>query len=73
MPIANRKLEQLGLAAVPFLPFMFDKPIEEAIEWTFHKGFETFGGPDAVSKPNTGRVQEMLEESKKGASKEKEL
>ncbi|KAF6224960.1 hypothetical protein HO133_010155 [Letharia lupina] len=64
----------LGLAAVPFLPFMFDKPIEEAIEWTFHKAFETFGGPDAVShRPETGRVTEMLEESKRGASKEKEL
>ncbi|CAD6565861.1 MAG: hypothetical protein ASARMPREDX12_003671 [Alectoria sarmentosa] len=62
----------LGLAAVPFLPFMFDKPIEEAVEWTFHKAFETFGGPDAVSH-KTGRVQEMLEESKRRASKEKEL
>ncbi|CAF9931887.1 hypothetical protein IMSHALPRED_008740 [Imshaugia aleurites] len=64
----------LGLAAVPFLPFVFDKPIEEAVEWTFHKAFETFGGPDAVAhKPETGRVTEMLEESKRGASKEKEL
>lgn len=53
---------------------MFDKPIEEAVEWTFHKAFETIGGPDAVSKkPETGRVTEMLEESRKGATKEKEL
>lgn len=73
LDVADRNLEQLGLAAVPFLPFMFDKPIEEAVEWTFHKAFETFGGPDAVSHKTTGRVQEMLEESKKGASKEKEL
>jgi hypothetical protein len=24
---------------VPFLPFLFDKPVEEAVEWTFHKAF----------------------------------
>ena len=72
LDVADRNPEQLGLAAVPFLPFMFDKPIEEAVEWTFHKAFETFGGPDAVSH-KTGRVQEMLEESKRRASKEKEL
>ncbi|KAM0796102.1 mitochondrial 18 KDa protein-domain-containing protein [Usnea florida] len=64
----------LGLAAVPFLPFVFDKPVEEAVEWTFHKGFETFGGPDAVShRPEKGRVTELVEESRKGAEKEKEL
>ncbi|KAK4696075.1 hypothetical protein P7C71_g1785, partial [Lecanoromycetidae sp. Uapishka_2] len=64
----------LGLAAVPFLPFMFDKPIEEAVEWSFHKGFEIFGGPDAVAhQSEVGRTTRLLEESKKGASKEKEL
>ncbi|KAF2098817.1 mitochondrial 18kDa protein [Rhizodiscina lignyota] len=40
----------LGLAAVPFLPFIFDKPIEHTIEWIFHKGFEVVGGPQAVAK-----------------------
>ena len=71
---SDRSLEQLGLAAVPFLPFLFDKPVEEAIEWTFHKAFETIGGPDAVShRPEKGRATKMLEESRKGASKEKEL
>lgn len=39
----------LGLAAVPALPFMFDKPVEEAVEWTFHRGFEMVGGKQAVS------------------------
>ncbi|KAJ4139229.1 hypothetical protein NW765_003128 [Fusarium oxysporum] len=34
----------LGLAVVPFLPAMFDEPVENAVEWAFHKGFETFGG-----------------------------
>lgn len=71
---SDRSLKQLGLAAVPFLPFIFDKPVEEAVERTFHKAFETFGGPDAVShRPETGRATEMLEESRRGASKEKEL
>ena len=59
---------------MPFLPFIFDKPIDEAVEWSFHKVFETFGGPDAVAhNPETSRVTELLEESRKGTSKEKEL
>lgn len=45
----------LGLAAVPALPYMFDKPVEEAVEWTFHKGFEMAGfkhtaSHDAINK-----------------------
>jgi hypothetical protein len=27
----------LGLSAVPLLPFLFDKPVEEGVEWIFHK------------------------------------
>lgn len=38
----------LGLAAVPALPFMFDAPVEHAVEWTFHKGAELLGGRAAV-------------------------
>ncbi|EMC93256.1 hypothetical protein BAUCODRAFT_150609 [Baudoinia panamericana UAMH 10762] len=38
----------LGLAAVPALPFLFDKPVEYATEWAFHTAFETIGGPEAV-------------------------
>jgi len=67
----------LGLAAVPFLPFLFDKPVEEAVEWTFHKGFETFGGKSAVGDtPSTGREKELeddLRKEAKQAKKEKEL
>lgn len=33
----------LGLAAVPALPFMFDEPVEHAVEYIFHKGFEMAG------------------------------
>jgi fission process protein 1 len=37
------------LAVVPFLPVVLDKPVEHAVEWTFHKGFELIGGPSAVT------------------------
>ncbi|KAL8731548.1 MAG: hypothetical protein Q9181_004269 [Wetmoreana brouardii] len=64
----------LGLAAVPFLPYMFDYPVETAVEWTFHKAFEKIGGPEAVAHtPQTGRSEVLQEQSRKGASKEKEL
>jgi len=71
--IAN-SWQQLGLAAVPFLPFIFDKPVEQAVEWGFHKGLETIWGPEAVrQRPVTGRIEELQAESKKAAGKEKEL
>lgn len=45
----------LGLAVVPALPYLFDKPVEAATEWVFHEGFELIGGPAAVGKdPATG-------------------
>lgn len=50
----------LGLAVVPFLPAMFDAPVEHAVEYVFHKGFETFGGKQAVGNaPVTGREEEL--------------
>jgi len=62
----------LGLAAVPALPFLFDKPVEEGVEWVFHKGFETFGGKEAVGDaPKTGR-EAQLEVHRGKAKKEKE-
>ncbi|MCJ1314754.1 hypothetical protein MMC15_000066 [Xylographa vitiligo] len=64
----------LGLAAVPFLPYMFDKPVENAVEWTFHKAFETFGGSEAIGQsPTIGREAQLQRESSKGRIKEKEL
>jgi fission process protein 1 len=63
----------LGLAAVPALPFLFDKPVEEAVEWVFHKGFETVGGKEYVGDaPSVGREQ-ALEQKHRKANKEKEL
>ena len=71
--LANQ-IQQLGLAAVPFLPYMFDKPVENAVEWTFHKAFETFGGSEAIGQsPTIGREAQLQRESSKGRIKEKEL
>lgn len=59
----------LGLAVVPFLPAAFDHPVENAVEWVFHRGFKTFGGQQFVGDaPSTGR-EELLNKK----PKEKEL
>ncbi|KAL9118452.1 MAG: hypothetical protein Q9187_005004 [Circinaria calcarea] len=64
----------LGLAAVPFLPYIFDKPVEEAVEWSFYHAFRAFGGPSAVGhRPETGREQLLQVERKTGVIKDKEL
>jgi fission process protein 1 len=55
----------LGLSVVPFLPMIFDKPVENAVEWVFHKGFETFGGHEAVGNaPLIGREKQLSERPK---------
>ncbi|KAK0715517.1 mitochondrial 18 KDa protein-domain-containing protein [Lasiosphaeris hirsuta] len=55
----------LGLAIVPFLPTLFDKPVENAVEWAFHKGFQTFGGHEAVGDaPLIGREKQLSEKPK---------
>jgi len=63
---------------VPALPYMFDKPVEEAVEWTFYEAFKAIGGETAVgSRHATGRKEALQEESKalfnKQKAKEKEL
>ncbi|KAF4636611.1 hypothetical protein G7Y89_g1474 [Cudoniella acicularis] len=64
----------LGLAAVPALPYIFDEPVETAVEWIFHKGFKTFGGKEAVGDtPTTGREQALEKKPHKNVRKEKEL
>ncbi|KAK4237350.1 mitochondrial 18 KDa protein-domain-containing protein [Achaetomium macrosporum] len=55
----------LGLSVVPFLPRIFDKPVENAVEWVFHKGFEKFGGHEAVGNaPLIGRERQLSERPK---------
>jgi len=64
----------LGLAAVPALPFMFDKPVEEAVEWAFYNAFKAVGGEAAVgTQHSTGRKEALQEETKQAKIKEKEL
>ncbi|EEU40754.1 uncharacterized protein NECHADRAFT_103359 [Fusarium vanettenii 77-13-4] len=60
----------LGLAVVPFLPAMFDEPVENAVEWAFHKGFEMYGGKAAVGNALATGREELLA---KKPIKEKEL
>ncbi|KAI1478348.1 mitochondrial 18 KDa protein-domain-containing protein [Daldinia eschscholtzii] len=63
----------LGLAVVPFLPTLFDKPVENAVEWMFHKGFAAYGGHEYVGEsPTTGR-EAALKQRPHPQSKEKEL
>ncbi|CAI6090956.1 hypothetical protein V2G26_015280 [Clonostachys chloroleuca] len=50
----------LGLAVVPFLPRMFDEPVENAVEWIFHKGFEAYGGKAAVGDAPTMGREDLL-------------
>lgn len=39
---------QLGLTVVPFLPYLFDHPVEEAVDWSFGTALRIYGGEDAV-------------------------
>jgi len=61
----------LGLAAVPFLPYMFDEPVEHATEWLFYNGFKAFGGEKAVEgRPVIGTKELRKAESQSGKIKE---
>ncbi|KAL7272442.1 hypothetical protein RUND412_004757 [Rhizina undulata] len=40
----------LGLAVVPALPYIFDEPVEEAVDWTFEKGYELVTGKLGISE-----------------------
>jgi mitochondrial fission process protein 1 len=54
---------------------MFDKPVEEAVEWTFYQAFRAIGGENAVGQRHAvGRSEELQKEAKVAAKlKEKEL
>ncbi|EEH38681.1 hypothetical protein PAAG_08408 [Paracoccidioides lutzii Pb01] len=41
----------LGLAVVPFLPYMFDKPVEHGVQGAFRSAFRVIEGEKAVSQP----------------------
>lgn len=55
----------LGLSVVPALPSLFDEPVENAVEWAFHKGFEAYGGHEYVGNaPSTGREDLLAQKPK---------
>lgn len=39
---------------------MFDKPVEEAVEWTFYNAMRAVGGPEAVGDRSATGRQELL-------------
>ncbi|KAJ5543098.1 Mitochondrial 18kDa protein [Penicillium sp. DV-2018c] len=51
----------LGLAVVPFLPYLFDEPVDEAVEWAFRTGLRAYGGEAAV-RPLPGKSLPPREE-----------
>ncbi|KAH9888141.1 mitochondrial 18 KDa protein-domain-containing protein [Xylariomycetidae sp. FL2044] len=63
----------LGLAIVPFLPKIFDKPVEDAVEYLFHKGFEAYGGRAYVGNTPTIGREAALTQKHTEKPKEKEL
>ena len=66
---------QLGLAAVPFLPYLFDEPIEHLVEKTFYKGFEMYHGSEKMRELHGNAAKQRLIEEKMSSTdgKEKEL
>jgi mitochondrial fission process protein 1 len=53
---------------------MFDKPVEEAVEWAFYHAFKAIGGEAAVgTRHATGRKESLQVERKEARRKEKEL
>ncbi|KAK5624577.1 hypothetical protein RRF57_000293 [Xylaria bambusicola] len=63
----------LGLSVVPFLPRLFDAPVENAVEWIFHKGFESYGGHAYIGDAPATRREANLHQRSKKEAKEKEL
>lgn len=64
----------LGLSVVPVLPYLFDKPVETAVEYVFHEGFKAIGGQAAVGDaPKTGREHKLEEKVVEGGKGGKEL
>lgn len=63
----------LGLAVVPFLPTLFDQPVENAVEWMFHKGFASYGGHAYVGESPTMGREATLHQRPSKDPKEKEL
>ncbi|KAE8387603.1 mitochondrial 18 KDa protein-domain-containing protein [Aspergillus alliaceus] len=57
----------LGLSVVPFLPYIFDEPVDEAVEWSFRTAVRAFAGEDAVRPlPNGHTTAEDVPREKKG-------
>jgi mitochondrial fission process protein 1 len=58
---------------VPALPYMFDKPVEEATEWLFYNAFKAIGGEKAVGERKHGHAHPEDEKIKIPRDRKKEL
>lgn len=52
---------------VPFLPYIFDHPVDEAVEWAFRTGLRAYGGEAAV-RPLPGKSLPPQEEEVRAAA-----
>ena len=48
----------VGLAVVPFLPYVVDHPVELAVDWTLERVWPERGPPHATSSSSPGSVDE---------------
>lgn len=46
----------LGLSVVPFLPYIFDEPVEHGVKWTFSQAFRAIGGAEFEPREPNGEV-----------------
>ncbi|KAK2741502.1 hypothetical protein FQN55_008253 [Onygenales sp. PD_40] len=68
----------LGLGVVPFLPYVFDQPVEHGIKWAFRNAFRAIGGEEAVPKPSddshgTHKMLDRLEKFKEQKQHEHDI
>lgn len=53
---------------VPFLPYIFDHPVDEAVEWAFRTGLRAYGGEAAVRPLPGMRLPPREEEEVRAAA-----
>ncbi|KAJ0422600.1 mitochondrial 18 KDa protein-domain-containing protein [Aspergillus carlsbadensis] len=59
----------LGLSVVPFLPYIFDHPVDEAVDWLFRTGIRAYAGEDAVQPlPRHSEVRRTIEDHDEDAA-----
>lgn len=60
-------LSQLGFSVVPFLPYIFDHPVDEAVNWAFYTALRAYAGEAAV-RPLPAHALPKSEEDRRAAN-----